>query len=493
MRRLASDTLIYGLGSVANQALAFLLLPLYTRYLTPADYGTLALIGAGGSILSLVAAVGIHSGLTRVYFDYESEDERAVVVFTGLAFGLVAASVVAAPLLLLSGRLAPLLLENVPQAAVYWNLAVILYSLAALNSISLAILQIHQRARAYVTCSLLGLIGSLLVSIDLVAVSGRGIRGVLEGQLFGVVVQLSLGFLASLPRLRAAWRGRPLREMLLFAVPLLPTNLAAWGLGLADRWFLQRFASLTEVGLYSLGYRFGSAFETLFVRPFSLAWAPYLFSILDDPGHRQVCARVLEYYTVIGGFLVLGLGLFGGDVIRVISDPSFFAADRVIFWIGLGCLLRGSTFITVAGIHVRKKTHCSAYAYGAGVVLNLALVWLWIPRYGMMGAAFAMVTTFGAISLALAGMAQRLHPIPYRPRRIVAVLALMTALYGLGRLVSGASLFVQLPAKLACVSAFPLLLVAVGFFEPSELARARAFASRLISGAAERREGGGAP
>ncbi len=491
MRRLASDTLIYGLGSVANQALSFLLLPLYTRYLTPADYGTLALIGAGGSILSLVAALGIHSGLTRVFFDYDSEGDRTAVVFTGLAFGLVTATLLAAPLLLFADRLAPLLLENVPQAAVYWDLAVLLYSLAALNSITLAILQVHQRARAYVTCSLLGLIGSLLLSIQLVAVSGRGIRGVLEGQLFGVVVQLGVGFLASLSRLRMAWRGRSLRGMLLFAGPLLPTNLAAWGLGLADRWFLQRYASLTEVGLYSLGYRFGSAFETLFVRPFSLAWAPYLFSILDDPGHREICARVLEYYTVAGGFLVLGLGLFGGDVIRLISDPSFFAADRVIFWIGLGCLLRGSTFITVAGIHVRKKTHYSAYAYGAGVLMNLILLRLWIPTYGMMGAAFAMVATFGAISLALAWLAQRLHPIPYRPRRILALLALMTALYAPAILLHDAALIVRLATKAGCLAAFPLLLLACGFFEPSELARARAFALRFLPGAAARRQGGG--
>ena len=109
MRRLASDSLIYGLGSVANQALAILLLPLYTRFLTPADYGSLALISAAGAVLGLAAALGVNSGLTRIFFLYESGEERASMVFTALVFALGASVPTGLVLTLLAPDLRPLL------------------------------------------------------------------------------------------------------------------------------------------------------------------------------------------------------------------------------------------------------------------------------------------------------------------------------------------------------------------------------------------------
>jgi O-antigen/teichoic acid export membrane protein len=112
MRRLASDSVIYGLGSVANQALSFLLLPLYTQYLTPADYGTLALLGAAGGVLALIVNAGVQSGLTRIFFDYENEDDRAAVVFTALAFTVVTTIAFTVPLYLGADALTPLLFDR---------------------------------------------------------------------------------------------------------------------------------------------------------------------------------------------------------------------------------------------------------------------------------------------------------------------------------------------------------------------------------------------
>jgi O-antigen/teichoic acid export membrane protein len=251
-------------------------------------------------------------------------------------------------------------------------------------------------------------------------------------------------------------------------------------LSIADRYAIKEYGTLTDVGLYALGSRFGSVFETLFMRPFSLAWSPYLFSILNEPGHREVCARILEYYTVIGGMLILGLGLFGGDVIRLIADPSFLGAGNVIYWIGLGFLLRGSTFITVAGIHVRQKTHYSSYAYGLGVVLNLLLLRLLVPPFGMMGAAFAVAITYAIVSLGLWAIAQRIYPIPYRMSRIGGLLGLLTGLFLVGSVLAPSALLLRLALKSALLAAFPALLLVFRFFTPEELKKARALVAPWI-------------
>ena len=474
MRKLASDSLVYGLGSVANQALSFLLLPLYTHYLTPADYGSLALIGAAGSILGIMAALGLHSGLIRIFFLYSDPDQRRAVVFSALVFGVAAASVTATLCLLASPWLAPLVFDF-EGGETYFKTAVAIYTVAALNSISLSVLQVYQRPKPYIFCSMAGLVSSMLVTVYLVVSAGRGILGVLEGQLVGIVVQLLLGLLASLQAIRIRFDLRALREMLAFALPLIPTNFSAWVLSMADRYSLKLFSTLTEVGLYALGFRFGAIMDTLFVRPFQQAWYPYLFSSLEQPGYREMCARVLEYYMFIGGAMVLGVALFAGDVIRMIADPSYWSAESVVYWIGLGTLLRGTTSITVASIHIEQKTHYSMYVYGFATGMNLLLLRLLVPGFGMLGAAWAIVATYAVVTGAYWWIAARIHPIPYRRLKITGLVGLMTGLYVAGTFLPARTSAATLLGKTLIFAAFPLLLLVFRFFSAEDVARARRY------------------
>lgn len=479
MRKLASDSVIYGLGSVAQQALSFLLLPLYTRYLAPEEYGTLALISAVGGVIGLFATLGVHSGLVRIFFEYQEPDDRAAVAATAWAFAAITSVAVGLTLELAAPWIAPWVLD-VEGGALYLRYAIVLNCLLAVGSTFLATLQAYQRPRPYIASTLAGLVVAAGLNIFFVAYAGLGVAGVLQGQIAGVAVQLGLSAAASLPRLRADLRGVPLRQMLAFAVPLLPTNLAAWGLSLADRWFLKEHASMADVGLYALGYRFGTVLETVFMRPFQQAWFPYLFSILNDPSHREICVRVLEYYAFLGGAFVLALALFSGDVIDLIADPSYAGADIVVFWIGIGLLLRGMTFITVAGIQIARKTHYSAFVYIVGAIANVAMLAVLVPRHGMMGAAWATVLTYLGMSLALYAIAQRLHPIPYRLDRVAFELALVAGLYLAGRRLAPEDRLAAVALKLGLLAAFPAILVGVRFFRAGEVDRARAALRRAL-------------
>lgn len=473
MRRLASDSVIYGLGSAANQLLAVLLLPLYTRYLEPEQYGAYALIVAVGGLFSLAAALGVNSGMTRIFFLHEGAEERGRVVFTAFAFAIASATVVGGAAATLAPQLNELLFDATDH--VRWvRLAVLLYCLAAVNAVALGTLQVHRRPGLYVTCSVLGLATSLGVSIWLVAGAGRGVDGVLEGQLAGIAVQLSIGLAACARVLRPHLHRRALREMLTFSIPLLPTNLAAWGLGLADRWFLKQYATLADVGLYALGFRFGSALEALVVSPFTLAWWPYLYSIVDQPDHREVVARVLEYFAFVAGALVLALGLFGGDVIQWIADPSYQEAERVIFWIGLGVLFRGMTFVTMSGMNITRRNPLSAAIYGIGVAVNVGLLALLVPRFGMMGAAASTVLTYFGINLGFWRVSQRFYPIPFRPGKIAWLVVVLIALYLAASFVPPTPWLAALAWKAILLAALPAILVATRYFAAADLARLRA-------------------
>jgi O-antigen/teichoic acid export membrane protein len=267
--------------------------------------------------------------------------------------------------------------------------------------------------------------------------------------------------------------------MLAFSIPLLPTNLAAWGLGLADRWFLKQYATLADVGLYALGYRFGGALDTLFVAPFTLAWFPYLYSIASQPDHREIVARVLEYFAFAAGAVALGLSLFGGDVIHWIADPAFQGAQRVIFWIALGVLFRGMTFVTMSGMNLTRRNSLSAAIYGIGVVLNVALLALLVPRFGMMGAAAATVVTYLAINVGFWRVSEHYYPIPFRLGKIAWLIGVLTALHAAAALVPPAPLAASLALKGLLLAALPAILVASRFFAREDLARLRQLMQRF--------------
>ena len=116
------------------------------------------------------------------------------------------------------------------------------------------------------------------------------------------------------------------------------------------------------------------------------------------------------------------------------------------------------------------------------MVINLALLVALVPRFGMMGAAFAVVITYGAVSLALWAIAQRIYPIPYRLGRVGALLALLTGLYLVGVFAAPEPILLRVPFKLACLAAFPALLLLGRFFTPEELAKARALVAQWIPG-----------
>lgn len=484
MKRLASDSVIYGLGSVANQALAIVLLPLYTRYLTPSDYGALALINTAGGILVFSAALGIHSGMVRIFFKYPEAEERRRVASTALFFAVAMASASVALLHLSRPWIVPLIFDF-PDADRYYGIAAWTFSAAAVNSTSLAILQVYQRPRPYVVCSLTGLLVSVGLSIYLVAFAGMGLLGVLTGQLVGILAQLVLGVAASSSNLRLAFDRGAVREMLEFCVPLWPTNVSAWVLTMADRWMLNAFSTLASVGLYALGFRFGMVLDTLFIRPFQQAWSPHLFSSLGQPDYREMIARVLEYYVFLGGMLALAIGLFAGDAIRIIATPAYFESERVVFWIAAGALLRGTTTITVASIHIETKTHYSSYVYGGAMGLNLTLLWLLVPRFGILGAASSVLITYGGVTCAFLWIASVLHPIPYRLAKTGGALAAAVAIYCVSRFVPPVSDVSNLAMRALLLASFPVGLWLAGYFRERDLDAVLSFARAKL---ARRRE-----
>jgi O-antigen/teichoic acid export membrane protein len=238
-------------------------------------------------------------------------------------------------------------------------------------------------------------------------------------------------------------------------------------LNFSDRFFLVKLAGAKEVGLYSIGVRLASAI-ILFLAAFRTAWPAFAYSIEDDREAARAYSYVLTYIVVITSWMALALGVLAPWLVRLLTTPEFYDAERVVAPLAFAAAAFGAYIVVVIGIGRARKTRSNWAISGVAALLNVVLNVTLIPSFGMMGAAVATIGAYAALFLGMAWKAQRVFPVPYQWRRVATAMGTAIALTVIGR-----ALDVPLAAAIALVAVYPLVLLPLGFYLPEELRRMR--------------------
>jgi O-antigen/teichoic acid export membrane protein len=463
--RIASDSFVYGLGGIANQAVAILLVPIYARVL--GDEG-LGITGVLNSIISLsLMLVGL--ALPQAFFRWylrEAADhvERAHILRTTLAVRIAAS---------LAG-FALVLLAAVPLTAVlYGGENLLVFVLVApivlfdsFNGIPLSFLRAERRPRDYVAISLTRAITGSVLIVVLVAVLQLGVVGVALGSAIAAAVSAGIG--AWVIWRTGMWRpvlDRDLsRAMLGFALPLVPAAVAGWTLNLADRPLLQVITdSKAVVGVYTLGYTGGLVINALAVQPFSLAWGATFWEISRSDDAPRTFARTLTWFLAIACAVALFLSAIGTDVIRLLFTPDFEDSRYIVPFSAFAFVLYGAYTIVATGLSIvgRSGILATTMLIAAGVALGLNL--LLIPVLGMYGAAIATVAGYGLLVILAGWQSQRLYPVPWQLGRAAVILGLAVALSALALLGPDQTLW-----RVGAILLYPPILIGTGIVRPTQ-------------------------
>jgi O-antigen/teichoic acid export membrane protein len=255
--------------------------------------------------------------------------------------------------------------------------------------------------------------------------------------------------------------------------------LASFVLELSNRFFLKHYASMEDVGLYSLGYRFG---EIIFfvVTAIQLAWPQFVFSNRRSERAPELYAYATTYYMAGLLFLVLGLSVLAPEVIRVMATPAFHGAAVVVPLIALSGLFRGLYAVGTVGILLRKRPIVRSVALIVAALVNVGLNYLLIPRYGMMGAAWATLIAFVVQTIILVTVSLRYYPIPYQWGRVALLFIAAGGVYAACSFLPPASEMMTVVFKLGLLASFPIVLWLLRFFESTELDYAQQLATSLL-------------
>jgi O-antigen/teichoic acid export membrane protein len=464
LKELLRHSAIYGLGSIVARVLGVLLLPLYTRYLSPSDYGLIETLVALSAVLTALVAQAMKSAFFRFYFDSAEPERRLLVVRTAFWYVFAASTAVLVAGIALAQPISWLLFHTREHDGLVIAAFVGLW--AAMNYEQMtSLFRVEQRSSAYVAATLTNVAITIAATVLLVVVFDKGPLGVLVGNLTGTLV-VYMALLAYNRRALGLQFDRSLyREMNRFGLPLVPSAVALWLTNFSDRFFLVKLADAHEVGLYSIGVRIASAI-VLLLTAFRLAWPAFAYSIEDDREAKRTYSFVLTYVVYVCCWLALALGLLAPWILRLIATEPFYPAQNVVAPLAFGVAAFGAYVVVQIGTGRARQTRSNWLVTGAAAALDVALNLVLIPPYGRMGAAVAMVSAYTLLFVAMAWRAQRVFPVEYQWRRVATLAAAAVGLTVLGK-----ALDVSLALALVLTAAFPLLLLALGFYLPAERRR----------------------
>jgi len=463
LRRLATTGAAYTAASIFSKLVAVALLPLYTRYLTTADYGAAEVMFAAVVSASIVVRLGLLEALLRFYYkDDESPDTVVGTSFAALFWLSTAAALVALPF---AQPISEALLDE--PAADLARISIGGLWVLTMFEYLLTLFRLEERARAYFTTTMLSVVAAIALTVVLVVGAGEGARGLLLGSYAsGAVFVLGLIWVH---RRRLSLRiDRPLlRRLLRFGLPTMPAELSLYALNFVDRVIIARSLGLAEAGLYALAVKFAQAVNVL-VRGFQLAWPPLAYSIREDGEARRVYAAVVTWFTAGCTFVVVGMWLLSRWIVRALAAPKFFEAFEPIGLLAAGVTLYALYMVLVVILGRTGRTEFNFPATAAALAANVALNLILVPAFGIVGAAVALVASYLVVLALMYGFTQRLFPVPYEWARLARVVFAAAALVAAGELLLPTAGAGGLLSRSALWLAYPLALFASGFFTPAE-------------------------
>lgn len=477
LKTLLRDAAVYGVSTVVTRAVALLLVPVYTRVLVPAEYGAIDILGIFANFVTLTVALEITQAVARFLPDARSHEERKRLVSTAALFSIAVYSVFLGVALLFSEWIRTSLVGGAVEP---WAMVAALCSIWTVGIFQMLQnnLRFSLQPVAFTVASFAYSLTSIAVSVVLVVGFSAGVGGVMLGQatggVLGSVVAGWFGRRMYAPR----FSGSALRRMLGFSVPLVPAGLGVLVTIYIDRIALNELASLTEVGVFGIGYRLASI-VALLVLGFQMALTPLVYQRHRDPATPGDLARIFRVFVSVAAMLSLALSLWAPEALRLATTPAYYPAEVIVPLMAPAILLSGM-YVFMPGLAIARQTRLIGVITISGALLNTGLNFALIPHLGVAGAALATLTSSAAIFLAHATLSQRHYRAPHRWSRIAVVASAYVILVALG-LAVGHGTPLAMSVKLAAMAAMLVTVVLAGLVTRDELAAAASRARRLFT------------
>ncbi len=481
LQELASKGAIYGLGASFNSLVGFLLIPFFTKQLTATEYGRYAIAEMVLNLSLALLGLGMNVAILARYPSIPSEHRDR---FFGSILSFMLLWTLFFEMLFLA--LAWLFGHGVVPV-LNMRVFTLITAISALETVWLLFATLYRAQGAawqYIGASTLQAGVGLVATVWLITRMGYRDEGILEGRLLGDILLFGAVLLPQFRRYRLSTRLGPWRDLLRIGLPLIPATFSSMWVLMSPRYFIQWYGTVADVGVFAMSSRIAGITQLLYVQPFAMAWMVSLFTIFKRTDARQIYARVLTYYILLGVTIALMLGLVAEAVIPLLAHQRFPLSPSIVLIVALAQVASGLMYPLNIGPYVLEQTGKQIPVFIASGALITIVGIVLVQWRGPVGGALALLAVYIAQALLLAIVSQKLYPIRVEWTRLVQVVCALTTAFFFTRLLGqGAShslLALLLPPLF--VGALVLTLIVLRFPDSAELSSLRRATAWLAGG-----------
>jgi O-antigen/teichoic acid export membrane protein len=453
LKRLVKDVAIYGLTSGLSKSLMLILVPVYTRVFSSAEYGTIDLVSTCTSFIIIISMLQMEASVGRYYYEVKEGPSRLAYMSTALWTIVLFSLFFVIPIVFFSSQLSLLLFKDVSYQDVL-IVGALMIPVAVIFALFTALMRYVHKPLIFGLSIFIQISITILVSLFLVLYIKVGIVGVFYGQIAGFIVSAILMsiYLNRLGLIGFVWNKLILLKLLRFGLPLLPGLVTNWANTYANRFAMLTYLTLTEIGLYSIALKIASVFQ-LAEQAVKMTWGPFLYdNVKNNPAHKELFQRILFLATIVTFMLVSIVSLYTEEIFTIFVAPEYFAAitPAKILFLALGTHLLIQ--LVLVGPGITKKTHFTSLSSLLSLLVNIISLFLLVPHFKLIGVAISYLLSICAYLIVSWIISERLYYIGFSIARFAQNFILIS-------IFQVAIIFVEFELYLKIIFTFSILII----------------------------------
>lgn len=430
LKKLASQTAVYGLSSIVGRLLNYLLVPLHTRVFIPEEYGVVTEMYSYVAFLLVILTYGFETAFFRFA---RNHDDSPKVYSTALISLIITSALFIGVCILFASDISSWI--RYPEHPEYIIWFAVILGTDAITSIPFARLRLENKALRFASIRLINIGINIFLNVWWFvlmpaldpAISSTlgynpeyGLSYVFLANLFASLITL---IILSPMILTISWRLDKVlwKQMMVYAFPLLIGGLA----GITNEMFSRvslKYHLPADIAMHELGV-FGACYKvavlmTIFIQTFRFAAEPFFFSRSAEKDAKELYADVMNWFVITCSAIYLGIVLFM-DIIKHFISNAYFEGLGVVPILLMAQLFLGIFFNLSIWFKLNDKTRYGAYLAIFGAIITIILNYLWIPTFGYYGAAWATFVCYFLMMFVSYILGQKHYPVNYNLKKVI--------------------------------------------------------------------------
>jgi O-antigen/teichoic acid export membrane protein len=473
IKDIGKHSAIYTISSFFTKAIGIILIPIYTRFLTPDDYGIISIVVPLVQAFVILFSFGMPSTTSRFHFDFIDRSEEQKNFFGTVILFMSILGFTLSVLFSIFGK--PLFMRIFPGIDFYPYiiLSIWIAFFMLVYNFKLAILRVRNMSLSYGLFSVLKFTGIVAMTIITVVHFGMGALGRVFSEFIIVLLIFIVVWFLVLKDINFRIVTSHLKAALKYALPVIPHTFSGIILSLAAKYFLNLYQGLSSAGLYNIGFLIASIMN-LIVYSINLSWAPFFMKLASEKKDeaRHIVSQLTTYYVLFVFFIGLGLALFSKEIVVILTTKEYYAATAIVPILTFQYLLTGMNYMMINKIvFVKKAVKFIPLLTISSAGFNILMNYILIPVYGVTGAAWSSVISTAFLLVFAFFVSQKVYHIKYEYIRILLIFITTFILFAANHLLGKLEihLIYSLLIKVLLLSSYLVLLLLMGFFRISEI------------------------